>query len=321
MVWTSQSRNASESMPCGGHDIGMNVWVEDGDVLFYIQQSGWFDENNTLLKAGRWRLHFDSRSLDSKDFEQRLNLDEGAIYIKGGDLEVRIWADVEEPVVYVAMASQHAEQVTLSYESWRYKDRPVSKAGCQQCSYKWIIPKDCKTFADSIMAEGDRLTFSHQNRKETVFDFTVERERMNSVKDHLYNPIGGLKMKGVMYAPGFHYAGITTGDYAGTDYQAWNYSCKDLQSSCIIIDLRYLNHQRYEETVIDGCDTVAPYAFPSLKASDSHKRSAQWWHNFWQRSWIQIDTDDEAAHTMIRMKKIEETFFSEFEGHLYGKLI
>ena len=299
-VWTSQSRNASESMPCGGHDIGMNVWVEDGDVLFYIQQSGWFDENNTLLKAGRWRLHFDDRPLDGKDFEQRLNLDEGAIYIKGGDLEVRIWADVEEPVVYVAMASQHAEQVTLSYESWRYKDRPVTKAECQQCSYKWIIPKDCKTFADSIMAEGDRLTFSHQNRKETVFDFTVERERMNSVKDHLYNPIGGLKMKGVMYAPGFHYAGITTGDYAGTDYQAWNYSCKDLQSSCIIIDLRYLNHQRYEETVIDSCGTVAPYAFPSLKASDSHKRSAQWWHNFWQRSWIQIDTDDEAARTMVR---------------------
>ena len=39
--------------------MGMNVWVEGGDLLFYISQSGWFDENNTLLKAGRWRLHFD----------------------------------------------------------------------------------------------------------------------------------------------------------------------------------------------------------------------------------------------------------------------
>ena len=60
-VWTTQSRNSSESMPCGGHDIGMNVWVEDGDVLFYVSQSGWFDENNTLLKAGRWRIHFDDQ--------------------------------------------------------------------------------------------------------------------------------------------------------------------------------------------------------------------------------------------------------------------
>ncbi|WP_347915741.1 DUF5703 domain-containing protein, partial [Bacteroides fragilis] len=29
LVWNTQSRNASESMPCGGGDIGMNVWVEN----------------------------------------------------------------------------------------------------------------------------------------------------------------------------------------------------------------------------------------------------------------------------------------------------
>ena len=113
-VWTAQSRNSSESMPCGGHDIGMNVWVENGDILFYIQQSGWFDENNTLLKAGRWRLHFDGKPFDGKDFEQRLSLDEGAIYIKGSGTEVRIWADVFSPIVFVTMASTQTQPATLS---------------------------------------------------------------------------------------------------------------------------------------------------------------------------------------------------------------
>ena len=50
LVWNIQSRNASESMPCGGGDIGMNVWVENDDVLFYLSRSGSFDENNCLLK-------------------------------------------------------------------------------------------------------------------------------------------------------------------------------------------------------------------------------------------------------------------------------
>ena len=50
VVWNSQSRNSSGSMPCGGGDIGMNVWVEDDDVFFYLCRSGSFDENNTLLK-------------------------------------------------------------------------------------------------------------------------------------------------------------------------------------------------------------------------------------------------------------------------------
>ena len=38
-VWTTPSRNSSESMPCGGCDIGMNVWVENGDVLFYVKRA------------------------------------------------------------------------------------------------------------------------------------------------------------------------------------------------------------------------------------------------------------------------------------------
>lgn len=33
----------------------MNVWVEDDDVFFYLCRSGSFDENNTLLKQGRFR--------------------------------------------------------------------------------------------------------------------------------------------------------------------------------------------------------------------------------------------------------------------------
>ena len=289
-VWTSQSRNSSESMPCGGHDIGMNVWVEDdgetqssGDVLFYIAQSGWFDENNSLLKAGRWRLHFEGHPFNGKDFEQRLCLDEGCIYIKGGGVELRLWADVEEPVVYVATKSQQTIRTTLSYESWRYKDRPVTKAECQQCSYKWVIPKDCKTFADSIKAEDGRLTFSHQNRKETVFDFTVECERMSSVKDQLYNPIGGLLMQGEMMAPGFHYAGTTDGVYASTDYRSWNFSCNKLKNNVI---------------------TISMNKAPLVDHETSKRRSTNWWHNYWQRSWIQIDTQDEAARTMVRNYEI-----------------
>jgi len=38
--WTTQSKNSSESMPCGGGDIGMNVWVENDEVLLYISRSG-----------------------------------------------------------------------------------------------------------------------------------------------------------------------------------------------------------------------------------------------------------------------------------------
>ena len=61
--WTSQSKNSSESMPCGGGDTGLNVWVENNDILFYFSRSGTFDENNAFLKLGRIRLRLSPNPL------------------------------------------------------------------------------------------------------------------------------------------------------------------------------------------------------------------------------------------------------------------
>ncbi len=275
-------------MPCGGHDIGMNVWVENGDILFYAAQSGWFDENNTLLKAGRWRIHLDQPNQSIIPFRQVLRLDEGAIYITIGDTKVRIWADVFSPMIYVEMASQHTGRATVSYESWRYKDRIVSKAECQQCSYKWILPKDCTTFADSIQVDGNRLSFSHQNRELTVFDFTVNREHLDDIKAQLYNPLGGREMRGIMTVPGFQFIGTTYGTYASTDYQSWNFQNQRFKKATFTISL-HVDEQKENNN----------YS-PLTNARESRKRSSQWWHDYWQRSWIQTDSQNYELTRIIR---------------------
>ena len=290
-VWTSQSQNSSGSMPCGGHDIGMNVWVEQGDVLLYIAQSGWFDENNSLLKAGRWRLHFDNKPFEGNDFRQTLRLDEGCVYIKGGGTEVRIWADVFQPMVFVTVASKRGGRAVLSYESWRYQDRPLTKAECQQCSYKWVLPADCTTFADSIRAKDSFLEVAHVNREKTVFDFTVDREHLNNIKKDLYNPLGGRRMSVVMNAPGFSFASTSNGQYASTDYRAWNY---------------VTNKRNCEISIsLDNGERMADANQPSanrqpLSSSVSEKRSSIWWHNYWQRSWIQTDGTHAEAARIVR---------------------
>ena len=289
-VWTSPSKNSSESMPCGGHDVGMNVWVEDGDVMFYVARSGMFDENNTLLKAGRWRLSLASEPFgeDNGEFTQTLRLADGAVYIKGGDAEVRLWADVFTSAVYMEINSGSKTDATLSYESWRYKDRPLTKAECQQCSYKWVLPKDCTTYADSIRTGGSALDFWHQNRSETVFDFTVNRERLDAIKDSLYNPLGGLRFGGRMTAPGFTFTGTADGTYASTDYRSWRFTYPGMRRATVTIAL-YTG---------DG-----PQQVPT--AAVSRKRSARWWHGYWQRSYVTIDGNEASpevrqARTMAR---------------------
>ena len=87
IIWDSQSINSGESMPCGGGDIGLNVWVENGELLFYISRSGTFDENNAFLKLGRVRVKLTPNPLNGTNFRQELLLQEGYIKIDGSDGE------------------------------------------------------------------------------------------------------------------------------------------------------------------------------------------------------------------------------------------
>ncbi|MBQ6308737.1 MAG: hypothetical protein IJK82_02875, partial [Prevotella sp.] len=75
IVWDSQSENSKGSMPLGGGDVGCNVWVENGDLMLYLSKSGTFDENNTMLKLGRVRIHFEGKPFDTH-FQQKLNLND-----------------------------------------------------------------------------------------------------------------------------------------------------------------------------------------------------------------------------------------------------
>ena len=285
LVWNTQSQNSSESMPCGGHNIGMNIWVEDGDILMYVSQSGWFDENNTLLKAGRWRLHLDNNPLGSDDFQQTLHLDLGHVTISGGGAEVTIWADVFHPIIFFDIHTRQKTQATLSYESWRYKDRPVTKAECQQCSYKWLIPKDCITHADQIEADDQSLTVTHRNASSTIFDYAVSYERLDALKDSLYDPLGGRTMSMTMKANGFHFNGTSDGQYASTDYRAWNFRHDRLRHAVV-------------EITLDNGEGL-PNSSPRY-INESKRRSARWWHAFWQRSWITTDGSNADAARMVR---------------------
>lgn len=287
-TWTTQSKNSSESMPCGGHDIGMNVWVENGDVLIYLSRSGFFDENNTLLKAGRLRLKVDGNPFGGSDFQQTLALDEGAIYIKGGGVTVRLWADVQEPVVFADVKSAKPVAATLSYESWRHMDRNVPKGAIQQFTWKWLSKGEHVTFADSIKPEKNLITFEHMNRKETVYDYTVSYEHLDEIKSQIPDPIGGLCFGGRLYAPGFIYQGTTDGVYASTDYRAWNFRAEKLRHSVISVDLQTAKNEHLS--------FVSP-ALREKSVSTSQKRSAQWWHQYWQRSYIKSD-NPEAAHVL-----------------------
>lgn len=287
-VWTTPSANSSESMPCGGGDIGMNVWVEGGDILLYVNRSGAFDENNTLLKMGRIRLQL-SPALDTTAvFAQRLCLNDGYVEVTDGQKMVQIWADVNKPVVHIDVASKKPVGVLATYESWRHHDREMIKRESWQSAYKFGAPAGTLTRKDVITAAGNSVTFYHQNPDSTIFDATVRQQRLEGVKDQLYNPLHHLIFGGRLTGEGFVYVDSYQGTYENTDYRGWWLKSREAATKHeLTLTLATVNGS------VDEWQQTLNRTARQISSSADRKASRRWWNQWWQRSFVYGDGDSE----------------------------
>jgi len=285
-TWTSPSHNSSGSMPCGGGDVGMNVWVENGDVLFYVSRSGAFDENNTLLKQGRFRVRLSPNPfLNGAGFRQELKLNDGYVQISANGTTVQLWADVFKPIIHLEIKSGKNISSEVRYESWRYADRLIRKNEGQQNSYKWAVPNGMVTLKDSIMAAGNTVTFFHRNPVQTVFDITVAQQGLESVKAQLYNPIANLTSGGKMWGGNLAFSRVEKGLYAGTDYQAWVFkSQKPTTNQTVNIALEVSQSEN-----ISDWHKALNHTIAAINLKTDRKQTTGWWNAFWNRSFIHTD--------------------------------
>ncbi len=299
LAWDSPSENSSESMPCGGGDIGLNVWVEGDDLLFYIARSGTFDENNEMLKLGRVRISFSPSPFSSSDFRQELHLEDGSVKIvaenNGIELAATIWVDVFNPSVYVDVESNKAVDAKVSYENWRYEDIELQKYESFGNSYKWASPEGLQKKKDSIWVDDNKVYFLHQNKGETVFDVTTEQQGLASVKDRMFNPLDSLVFGGVLYGKNLVFSNVSGGIYQQTAFKSWNFksdkSAKNYQFGLC------LNTDRTKDLNKWVANTLLNAEKAANEKSKAQKSSNEWWRNFWDRSFIIVDGDEIEQNT------------------------
>ncbi len=291
-IWNFQSENSSESMPCGGGDIGLNVWVENDELLFYMQQSGAFDENNTFLKGGRVRINFMPNIFDNAQFQQTLNLESGAVVIetKGKDqtTTIEIWVEINQGIIHVDTKSDISIKITAAYENWRFEDQLLRKNENFQNSYKWENPDGLMTKKDEIEFQENEVWFYHQNKGKTVFDVSVEQQGLNAVKDQLYNPIGDLISGGCMFGNNFKQAETTSGKYLQTNFKAWQLkSIQPKKEQELKIALHHQN--AHLDTFLHEIIQLKLASKKSNKKT-TRQESADWWKAFLNRSYIELGT-------------------------------
>ena len=278
-------------MPCGGGDIGMNVWVENGELLIYVARSGSFNEDNALMKAGRIRVKLSPNPFDGKIFKQELHLDEGYVTVEGENngikATVKIWAEVINPVVNLDIIADKNVTVKASYESWRYKDRVIKSRENFGNSWKWAAPKNNIYKKDIIDFDGNEVLFYHYNTAETIFDTIVAQQGMESVKEQLYNPLAKLAFGGALGGKNFIPDGIYEGTYANTDFKGWTIKSK---AAARFQGLKLYLHNAQVDNIATWKNSLDTLKKKSAKGLVPFYEAQFWWRRFWNRSFINIDS-------------------------------
>jgi len=295
VVWTSESRNAGGSMPCGGGDIGLNVWVEDGDLLLYVGRAGCRDENGALLKLGRVRVRLTPNPFrQDATFRQELKLREGCVLVSatqpGGDaLAVKVWVEVFRPIAHVDIASDNPVTAEATYESWRTEDIELpndrSKHGRRaMCMINYdAYPGKVFLYRDKIRAGENLVRFHHRvDNEKDCFHFQVKQQELEPVRDRMVNPLKNLVWGGALVGDGFSLAGETEGKYAECPFRGWKYVSKTLARVhrirvCLHTD--QVEQQEAWDAALQEFIEVSP-----KQDEEAWKKNLTWWADFWNRS-------------------------------------
>ncbi|MFQ9502936.1 MAG: DUF5703 domain-containing protein [Alistipes indistinctus] len=288
MVWRSPSSDASGAMPLGNGELGINLWVEpSGDLLFYLSRTDSWSETGRLLKLGKVRVSLSPNPFAAGSaFTQRLNLQEGTIEITGEQGKERtkltVFADPGAPVLHLLCTSSRPVNVTAASEPWRTAPYDIPKedsllginsAWPRTGTYDYTQAVES---ADQTLSDPDAVVWYHRNEHST-YPLTLDLMELHSLASRFDDPLlhrtFGMRMSGAGFVK---------------------------RSPLEIATVRPVKHF---DLRLATCTAQTPdiatweQQLRATERSAANGRKAlaanrQWWKNFWDKSFIFVETPD-----------------------------
>jgi hypothetical protein len=287
IAWDSQSADARGSMPIGGGNIGLNVWVEKDELLIYFgSPDSWSYRGagyNTQMqtKLGRLRLTF-SPVPWAKEFRQELDLAGNSILLSGKTtdghaVKLRVWIDAMQPVVHIEGQSDSPLEAAVVVEY------PTGLAMAPHNAGQTYGPLVREGRIDGDALEWwERSPAIDEGRNEYIRRFKVE-----ALAQLLPEPMANRTMGGRLSGAGFVADGTGQGTYDGREFKSVRLkSAKPLKT----IDLRASLRIAQDPTLEEWQAQVKKLDVAKRATSQADwKASAAWWQGFWDRSRIVIN--------------------------------
>lgn len=271
VVWTSPSENAAGAMPIGNGEVGLNVWVEpDGDLRFYVARTDAWSECCRLLKLGRVRVHLSPNPFTpGQSFRQELKLRDGQIVIQAGDVSLCLFVDAAAPVVYVTGQSDTPRTITAIWETWRTEKHVLVG---EELNSSWTMlnaPTNVTVWESPDVVTNsphDTVLAWHRNAY-SVVPLTLTHQGLETLAGLAHDPLENRTFGARMSGPGFKATAPNTLE-----------TPRAVKSFALTIAT-----QSAQTPTFAAWESQLPQ--PARPAA-ALRRTAKWWHQFWDRSWI-----------------------------------
>jgi len=294
VVWDSPSKDAWGTMPAGNGDLSLNVWMEEsGDLLFYLGKTDSWDDNCRLLKLGRVRVRLNPNPLlKSKVFKQTLKLSEAAVEINCGqgqdEVDLKVWADANHPVIHVAVKSKKPVEATATVELWRTEPYELPTIEVSDVHFDHYVPgnKHFPTIVepDTVLTGlKDRIGWYHHNRKSVGPALAAKLQDMEGFKQEdpiLHRTFGAV---------------ITAERAEKID----DLNLRSPAATSHLFSIYVLT--KHPSSPEEWLKSVEGLIAATEKISFQTRLQAhrQWWEQFWRRSWVDIHSTSPNDDTYI----------------------
>lgn len=289
VVFDTPSKDFRGAVPLGNGDIGISAWVEEnGDLLFYIGKTDAFDDSGRLVKLGLVRVRFSPNPFKAVPFRQELRPGDGELDIQTGSgdsmFAARLWVDANRPVIHLETDDKKPREMRVSLESWRTAERKIAEDELTPSDSLSGSSEATVVYPDTILDAGNnRVTWYHHNRHST-WPETLKLQGLESLLSKMADPILDRIFGGTITGRGM------IADEAGAIKSSEPRKQQD-------ISIHILTMHPAEPAEWLAALDVDVNKDGTIGFDDARTAHRQWWHDFWDRSWIRVGGPPDAIPT------------------------
>ncbi|MDP4292171.1 MAG: DUF5703 domain-containing protein, partial [Bacteroidota bacterium] len=318
-VWTEQSESSSESMPLSGSKgNGLNVWVQDGDIYLYLANNECYDENADLLKLGCIRIRLTPNPFAQNTvFKQELDIYNSRVIIigkskNGTEGSVSLWYDIRKPAVYAQVNTNQPVEMKATFATWRDRVDSVNLGNYDFGGKSRVLP-------DKIEQSKNSIVWYHRNDNSClIVNQLIDKQKFQDYRSTIHDVSQDLIFGGMMSGKDMIADGSEPVKWQSWTGTAWHLKSAKKANTFNLVIVPLVK----QEADLNKwkAEVSARFVEASAQMKEARDAAKKWWSTFWQRSYIFVNPQANAADSGWQVGRNYQLFRYMWACNKDGKL-